>query len=226
MTDPTPRPPVALDQARERVIQELIEQYAHDALDDRQFEDRLDRAHAALTLPELDALVADLPALRTGATPAAPPARSGEVRERQTVVAVMGGAVRKGSWVPPRQLHVFAVMGGAELDFREARFGAGVVEVMVFALMGGVEITVPPGVRVEVEGIAVMGGFDEHATAPPPSDPHAPVVRVGGFALMGGVEIQTRLPGESKKAARKRARLESRATRQLDRELRRLDRGD
>lgn len=224
-SDLPPRPPVALEQARERVIQELIEHYAQDALDDRGFEGRLDRAHVARSLQELDALVADLPALRTAPAPAPLPAAAGEVRDTQTVVAIMGGAVRKGSWVPPRQLQVIAVMGGAELDFREARFGAGVVEVTVFALMGGVEITVPPGVRVEVEGVAIMGGFDEQGAAPPPADPNAPVLRVGGFALMGGVEIRTRLPGESKKAARRRARLESREAQRLERELRRLDRG-
>ncbi|HEV2148056.1 MAG TPA: DUF1707 domain-containing protein [Longimicrobiaceae bacterium] len=217
MTDLPSRPPAALDSARERVIRELCEHYAHDSLGERQFEDRLDRAHAAASLQELEVLVADLPALRTDASPAPLPAASGEVRDRSTVVAVMGGAVRKGSWVPPRQLHAFAIMGGVELDFRAARFGSGVVEVTVFALMGGVEITVPPGVRVQVDGIAIMGGFDERATTPPPTDPSAPVVRIGGFALMGGVEVRTRLPGETKGDARRRERLERRETRRIHR---------
>ena len=127
MSDLPSRPPAALDEARERVVQQLCEQYAHDALDDRQLEDRLDRAHAARSLQELDALVADLPALHDAGSPAALSAPGGEVRDRQVMVAVMGAATRKGSWVPPRQLHVFAIMGGAELDFREARFGSGVV---------------------------------------------------------------------------------------------------
>lgn len=226
MSDLPPRPPVALDKARERVIQELCEQYAHDALDDGQFEERLDRAHAARSLQELDALTADLPALRDANSPATLAAPVGEVRDKQVMVAVMGAATRKGSWVPPRQLHVFAIMGGAELDFREARFGPGIVEVTVFALMGGVEITVPPGVRVEVEGIGIMGAFDEQRLAQGPMDASAPVIRVGGVALMGGVEIHTRLPGESRRDAKKRVRLERREMRHLDRGIRRLDRGD
>lgn len=226
MSDQPFRPPVALERARERVIETLCEHYAHDSLDDRQLEDRLDRAHAAASLQELDALVADLPALGAGASPAAQVAPVEEVRDHQTVVAIMGAAARKGSWVPPRQLNVVAVMGGAELDFREARFGPGIVEVNVFALMGGVEITVPPGVRVEVEGVAIMGAFDDTGTASAAAAPRAPVIRVGGFALMSGVEIRTRLPGESKRDARRRMRLERKETRRLQRGTHRLDRGD
>jgi hypothetical protein len=226
MSDLPSRPPAALDKARERVITELCEHYAHDALDDGQFEDRLDRAHAARSLQELDVLTADLPALHAPGSPATLAAPVGEVRDKQVMVAVMGAATRKGSWVPPRQLHVFAIMGGAELDFREARFGPGIVEVTVFALMGGVEITVPPGVRVEVEGIGIMGAFDEQRLAAGTPDPGAPVIRVGGVALMGGVEIHTRLPGESRSEAKKRLRLEKREMRNLNRGIRRLDRGD
>jgi len=217
MNDLPPRPPVPLERAREHVIRELCEHYAHDSLDDRQLEERLDRAHSAVSLQELDALVSDLPALRPETSPAIHPAQAEEVRERQTVIAVMGGAMRKGSWVPPKHLHVFAIMGGAELDFREARFGPGIVEVTVFAMMGGVEITVPPGVRVEVEGIAIMGAFDSREEGQPPAGPSVPVIRIGGFALMGGVEIRTRLPGESKRDARRRARLERREMRRLNR---------
>lgn len=54
----------------------------------------------------------------------------------------MAGVARKGAWTAPRQLHVLTVMGGAELDFREAQFGPGVTTVTVFATMGGVEIKV------------------------------------------------------------------------------------
>ncbi len=226
MSDLPSRPPAALDKARERVITQLCEHYANDTLADGQFEDRLDRAHAARSLQELDVLVADLPALRDASSPAALSAPVGEVRDKQTLIAVMGAATRKGSWVPPRKLHVFAIMGGVELDFREARFGPGIVEVEVFAMMGGVEVTVPPGVRVEVEGVGIMGAFDDSETTPGPLDPHAPVIRIGGFALMGGVSVFTRLPGESRRDAKKRVRLERREMRHLNRGIRRLDRGD
>ncbi len=218
----TPSPlSVPLAKAREHTIRELCEHFARDDLDAEQLEQRLDRVHAATSLQELQALTVDLPALQAqpGAGTGVATAPAGQVSEQQTVIAVMGGASRKGSWVPPRRMHVFAVMGGAELDFREARFGPGIVEITVFALMGGVEITVPPGVHVEVNGIALMGGFDERASSLAPPDPSAPVIRIGGFVMMGGVEVRTRVPGETKRDARQREKLERR-------EMRRLHRGD
>ncbi len=134
--------------------------------------------------------------------------------ERQTILAVMGGASRRGSWVPPRKLQILAVMGGAELDFREARFGAEGIDINIFALMGGVEIIIPPGVRVEISGVALMGGFEEHGSTSA-ADAYAPVLRVGGFALMGGVEIRTRYPGESGREAKRREKLRKKEMRRL-----------
>lgn len=61
--------------------------------------------------------------------------------------------------------------------------------------MGGVQIRVPPWVRVEVHGSGFMGGFEERLAPrgerPPPD---APVLRVHGFALMGGVDVRVREP--------------------------------
>jgi hypothetical protein len=227
MADPRSTPPVALEQVRERTIADLCQHFAADHLGDAELERRLDQAHRAATLADLRGLVADLPALRPAGAPAPAPgvglARPENVADTQTIVAIMGGAVRRGQWTPPRNLNVFAVMGGAELDFRDAAMAPGVTEVNVFALMGGVEITVPPGLTVEVNGIAIMGGFDHRASTPPPSDPSAPVLRIGGFAMMGGVEIKARYPGEKDRDARRRERDERR---ELRREVRRIRRGD
>lgn len=64
-----------------------------------------------------------------------------------------------------------------------------VPEIEIFALMGGVEIFVPIGVRVEVTGMAVMGGFSVSG-AEATEDPHAPVLRISGLAVMGGVDVK------------------------------------
>lgn len=204
--DVTPHPLVPLEQARERTIQTLCRHFAEDTLDASELEARLDCAHRAVTLAEIQGLIADLPTLATP-TPAAPNlAPASQVAERRTVIAIMAGARRKGMWTPPRHLHVLAVMGGAELDFREAQFGPGITNVTIFAAMGGVEIIIPPGLRVESDGFALMGGFDHHGGSPTVSDPSAPVLRVSGLAVMGGVEIKVRLPGESARDAKRRLR--------------------
>jgi hypothetical protein len=215
---------VPLEQTRQRVVDLLCQHYAVENLTDDMLEQRLAQALAATSLPELTALVADLPSEAVSAAPS--PSTSvamalpENVAERQVVVAVMGGAERKGVWTPPRQLTVVAVMGGAELDFRDARFGPGVTEVTCFAMMGGIEIIVPPGVHVETNGMGLMGGFSQTGSAAQPTDASAPVLRIGGVAIMGGVELDVRFSGERRGDARKRERIdraEKAAARRLNR---------
>jgi predicted membrane protein len=95
----------------------------------------------------------------------------------------------------PKRISAVAFMGGIELDLREATLGPGVTEIEVLAVMGGVVVTVPPNVRLECDGFAFMGGFEDQLKQPASGDPNAPAVRLTGFAFMGGVEARVLEPG-------------------------------
>lgn len=216
MSDLPARPvasPPTLEQAREKTVRALSAHFAGDRLDLAELEKRLDLVYAADGLADLDRVLADLPALaeEEESIPTVTVEPGYEVARTRTMVAVMGGADRKGQWTPPRHLNVFALMGGAGLDFREARFRTPVTEVTVVAMMGGVDIIVPPGVRVESNGFALMGGFESVDQGPP--NPDAPLIKVNGFVCMGGVDITVRLPGETGREARKRRKEERRRKR-------------
>lgn len=221
MTENSPVPGPSLADTRERTIQLLIESFASDRLSVEEFESRLDRAHRAQDIGGLEDLVSDLP-VPTAAEPKpaepAPVVRPvsplpDQVRERQYLVACLGGTERKGSWTPARKNMVLSIMGGTLLDFREAHLAAGVTEVDIFAMMGGIDIIVPPGVVVDSSGIAILGSF-AHGPGPQPGTPtDAPVIRIGGLVIMGSVEIKVRMPGESARQARKRLREERRQLR-------------
>lgn len=108
-------------------------------------------------------------------------------------ISMMGGVDRK-HWVVPRTHTTIALMGGNSIDLREAQFTSSEVTIAATAVMGGIDIIVPEGVRVVCNGFALMGGFEIHmdddATISPAELPaDAPVVRVTGFALMGGVDV-------------------------------------
>lgn len=203
-----------LERERERTIGELTRHFSRDHLSVEELERRVDAALAAESGAALQTLVRDLPALPgEDAVPDGPTvARDVTPADRALVLAILGGSSRRGDWVPPRRLHAVAVMGGAELDFRNARFGSPVVEVHAFALMGGIHVLVPPGVRVEAHGLGIMGGFDDRSSNADAS-PTAPLLRIRGFALMGGVHVEVRLPGESEREARRRLRRTRKGTR-------------
>lgn len=216
----SPLTPVALRQKREHTIQVLCEHFASDHLEAEELEARIDRAHGATSLAELDALLADLPTRSTAAVPEVRREHAGyhPAREQSVVVAVMGGAERRYDVLPSREINVLAVMGGVHLDFRNASFPAGTTELRIFALMGGVEVVVPPDVQVDSSGIGIMGGFEHVGHGRFPVDLQRPVLRIVGVAIMGGVEITQRLPGESSGEARARMKYEERQ--------RRLERGE
>jgi hypothetical protein len=222
---PPERLPAQVTFARRKwVIDALCEAYARDQLTVEELEHRLDRANRVRTLTELDALLEPLDlsgwsAEAQSATILTPSERGGspataeEVPGRQLVVAIWSGANRQGRWIPARRLTATAIQGGVELDFREAMLVAGVYEVRAIALMGGIQIIVPPGLSLDTSGFALMGGFRESPEGSPPPAPDGPVLRIRGFALMGGIDIDVRLPGESAGEARQRRRRERRKRR-------------
>ena len=225
----TPKPPVALNQVRERTVRTLSEHFAQDNLDVEQLEARLDLCYRATSLEELDALTADLPILRpradtVPASDALPAVRASadpaSVRDTQVAIAIMSGNSRKGTWTPPRHLYAVSVMGGMELDFREARLAPGETEVTIFSLMGGADIIVPPGLPVRSNVVAIMGGFEQVDHAPDDLPPDAPMLTVRGVVLMGGVNMSVRLPGESARDAKKRRREERKLERAERKQLR------
>ena len=229
--DDAPRLPAPSNDEREAAVDRLRTHYVRDDIDVEEYERLLDVAWAARSRTDLEELFSRLPAIPESerqpaesdtATRYAPALASpGEQRERGWQVAIMSGSDRKGSWVPPRKLHTLALMGGAGLDFREARLGPGVTEVTILAVMGGVEVIVPPGVTVEAHGLGIMGGFEGYSQTAGRRDPSAPILRVRGLAVMGGIDVKMMLPGETSRDARRRRR-EERRERQ---ERRRLERG-
>ncbi|MEV0091809.1 DUF1707 domain-containing protein [Streptomyces sp. NPDC050738] len=206
----------ASDAERERVAESLREAVAEGRLDMEEFENRLDAAYKARTHGELEPLVRDLPAPGTVAGSAAPEVaakggwaeRIGGTVSSSGAFAFWGGFSRKGPWTVGRKFTAFAMMGGGDIDLREARFADRDVVIRCFTLMGGIGVTVPPDLTVTVKGIGIMGGFGDEATGE--GTPGSPRVTVTGFALMGGVGVERKITRaerqrlrEAKKAERK-----------------------
>lgn len=189
------------DSDREQAADVLREAAGQGRISLDELDERLESAYAAKTYADLAAVTHDLP--HSGQMPvppvqgAAQSSRIGGTPKSTFSIAILSGARRMGRWVVPRSYVSVAVMGGVELDLREAQFSESVVTLHAYTIMGGIQITVPEDVEVDVSGVAFMGGFDHNATGP--GVPGAPQVRVLGFALMGGVEVR-RKPAKAKRA--------------------------
>ena len=202
---------------RERAIALLSERFAQGDLDLEVFEERVTIAHRAETDEQLAALTADLAPVTGALVPSSPMTIAREAPDSDEALAIFGGAQRTGRWRVPRRLRAVAVFGGIELDLRNAELPAGPFAMDIRATFGGVQIIVPPTLAVEVHGSAIFGGFAHMDRVPPDPDPNAPVLHVYGTAVFGGVSIETRLAGETDRAAHRRERKQLREQRHMRR---------
>ncbi len=222
MSGDYPLKPANIEAAREQAVEVLMEHFSRDVMDLEKFEGLLDAVNRCSTTGDLRELLSKLPPLPSS-KPATDmiPAPGGapvvvdadRVRSRGFLISVLGGTNRAGRWIPARKNFALGVLGGITLDFREALLGAGITDVNVLAVLGGIEIVVPPEMAVEVDGMAVLGGFEYNTDAPLRSDSDIPTLRIRGLAVLGGVNIEVRLPGETAREAKKRRRLERRGER-------------
>lgn len=221
----------ASDADREKVAEQLREAVAEGRLDLDEFQERLDATYQARTYGELVPITRDLPvaaAPKVSMTKSGGPVeadggwgpRIGGEPTSSGAFAFWGGFSRKGKWTVPRLFTAFAMWGGGEIDLRDARFEGRDVTIRCFAIMGGMQVTVPPDLQVDVTGFGIMGGFGEHGSLDGDPDPAAPRVRVTGFALMGGVGVERKLRRADKRALRERRRSERDAWREQRRDER------
>ncbi len=212
---------IALRDRREEAIQRLSDCFVADLIGVDAFEDRLSRVHAATTIAAVDLVLADLPPLPAGAprTALAPLTVNPALpRPGPRLRSLLGNIERRGAWTVPASLRISATLGNVELDFRDARFTAGVTEIDARVVLGNVELTVPPNLAVECDVSTILGNSESHGTGGV-ADPDRPLLRVRGYAFLGNVEIHTRLPGETDKdreaRERKRRALEKKEARRL-----------
>lgn len=205
---------MSIESERERIVEQLSAHYAEDNLSTQELESRFERAYRARTLEDLRAVLADLPGLPAPMrVPApiprqsrAPVASAGAAGERR-YLAVMSNFQKTGNWTPARATSIRAIMASVQIDLRDATFVDAEIDFDITAVMTEVKVIVPPGVQVECDGWAFMGEFTSKSDAAV-RDPDAPRVNVRGSAIMATVTVETRLPGESGRAARRRERLE------------------
>jgi hypothetical protein len=100
----------------------------------------------------------------------------------------LGGLRHDGTAPLDPNTTLITLIGGADVDLRGAPLPAGGATLTKVSLIGGVSVTAPRGVRVEVTGFSLLGGRDIERDASTPAG--APLLRVRAFGLIGGVKVR------------------------------------
>lgn len=184
-TEGNDRTPIrASDLERDAIVQRLQGAFVDGRIDDGEFDERMRAALTARTRADLDRIVADLPPA-SAAVATAPARTSGNL-----VLAMKGGVTRGGRWRVPERCKAVAYKGDCELDLRAAELTAAETSITAVAYKGRVEILVPPGVRLDIQGWSYGGRWSDQV---PDQDlpPDAPVVHVRAVAYKGVVEARS-----------------------------------
>ena len=222
----------SLDDARGKAVDILSEHFAHDLLSLEEFEQLVGRVQEARNVAGISAVVdpfrthpdgpqrggAGTTSPLWGGTPAHPGWTTrdpGLERARDSAVAVLGETKRTGHWVPARMTTVVATLGSVEIDLRDAALGPGEFVFDIRSILGSVEIIAPLGLQVECGGSAILGSIDPGRPEPVAPGAERPLVRLNCMCLLGEIEVDFRLPGETKRQAKRRRKRQDRERKRL-----------
>jgi len=188
------------DAERDATLRTLGDHAAVGRLTLDELEQRSGQALAAKTRGELAALTSDLPREGDQGQPA--PARAR--KPVRWMVAILAGSHRRGRFRAVGSINAVAILGGDDIDLREAEIEGGELTLNLVAVMGGANIYIPDSVEVDVGGFSLLGGNTEVGSERPPR-PGAPVIRLRTYNLMGGATI-FRVPPQARGLGLKEAR--------------------
>jgi hypothetical protein len=101
-----------------------------------------------------------------------------------------GGWLHKGkrarTWDVESELTAVALLGDVTIDLAHAKRAPAEISVNAYAILRDVEVLVPKGTFVELNGRANNDHLNNHATGEPDERPER-VVRVQGHTLLGDV---------------------------------------
>jgi len=144
------------DEDRERVIEVLKTSCGDGRLTLDDFSERVGAAYQAVSLPDLLLVLGDLPHpfasdlvgvlgddTDHATVPTAPliPDSAPGRRVTHWMVSIMGGSQRRGRWRLREKSSVVTLIGGCQLDLRNAEIEGPEVVINAFAVTDGVEIT-------------------------------------------------------------------------------------
>lgn len=186
---------------RDKIIEQLKDNFAANNLEVRDFEHRMEVAHQTRDKEELNQLVSDLPEVQTERETGQKSSRSqapsiayelnpGATKATDTIFAIFSSSKRNGLWTPARHLELISAFGSTTLDFRKARLNPGVTKITAISVFGLVDIIVPPGVNIETSGVGIFGNFE---SSPEQSlSKQAPTLQIEGVSVFGSVTIKVK----------------------------------
>ncbi len=101
--------------------------------------------------------------------------------------AVLGGREPNYANIEFKGTNCTAILGGVDLNLRSAIINQD-CQIVCYCVMGGIDILLPPNVRVLTNVTPILGGIENKYVSTP--NENAPTVSIIGTVIMGGIDIK------------------------------------
>lgn len=182
-----------IEKVREEVIDQLTMNYSHGEISLEAFERRLDQAmetddnNQLLKLTEDLELKVDQQYIEQKQQELGSDPDMGEAKDLEYIVQIFSGSDRTGAWNVPKEIRMFSLFSGSDVDLSEAHFSHKTLRIKMFSLFSGTDIYVPEDIKVVSNTFCIFGGVDNKA--PSMASPNAPTVIIEGVAIFSGIDI-------------------------------------
>ncbi len=185
-----------LDQRRERLVEILTRRFTDDELSMEEYEGLMGRIAEAKTLESLETLEFELyEGQRGAASERSEPGRGATFMEEsqvQSCVAVLSERQHRGAWLAKQNVASFTLLATQIFDLRDQDLPPGPTVLEVFALLGSVEVIVPPSLSVRMEVTPVLGDATLKRGVNARERSGEPVLVITGAAILGSVTVRTK----------------------------------
>lgn len=181
---------------RDEVIDKLIMNYSHGKLSYEAFERRLDIAMESENNVEIAQQAEDLELIVDQAFVDSKKRdmnfnfEPSDSLPQDTLVSIFSGSERSGVWRVAKEVRIFSVFSGSDIDFSEATFTSKETTVKVFSLFSGDNIYVPENINVVSKAFCIFGGIENKAPCLGGQD--VPTLIIEGCTIFSGIDIKVK----------------------------------
>ncbi len=194
MTIPVEDRPI--EALREEVVDRLVMNYAHGMISEEAFERRLniamdsqDNREVADQAKDLE-LEVDQEFVKSKQASLGVKHASVPLEEEESIFNILSRSDRSGRWQVPKQLKLFSLLAGSNLDFSDAEFYCPQVTIDVTCILSNETIYVPENVNVVSRAFALLGSIENSTHSV--SNKNAPTIILEGFVLFGSIKIKVK----------------------------------
>ncbi len=195
-----------LPKYRTEILEKLNDAFSNGYLEMEDYESRVELAHKAASIEELQKVVYDFPGSNMQSTQSQPPSTHSHrsplninIDMQDTVFTVLGDNTFNGVDLPSDNLNIVNILGETKIDLTSENYTKNIFEINVFSMLGSLKIYAPDNLKVKSQALGVLGSINN--SNPPIDSRQEKILIIKGVCILGEIKvIRQKRPGMKKRS--------------------------